>query len=371
MSNISDEDIDVGEYGAEYPLQISPQDQQLVAQTYQVTGGSQAQDILNISIEKHKGQVPRQMTEDPATQHGLPQKIQLSQLFKETKDHDEAGASNSISKDGSSNRPSQSDQRADYDYQETRGRNQQESLLNQNNPIRRGNGYDQTFQRIAMGQGSLAHTSKTIGQLGSSGQNSRSRKAKSQNAGRWSKLAGRAGPGVGESSGTEEDGGGGGERGQSKGSSTSERARYWNRIAGRQREAGEQVQGDYVKNPRLVVRGKNSNSMLQLGVNHRPNRIVDAGTYDQRPQWRRDPSLSERQLEHEDIRVGGDERTAGQREVNIMKEQNRAEEFDETQRKGRNQSRQRLKISNSATQTLKSQCSRCSAHSVEMNALND
>ena len=57
MSNISDEDIDVGEYGAEYPMQI-PQDQ-LTAQTYQVTGGNQAQDILNISIEKHKAQVPR------------------------------------------------------------------------------------------------------------------------------------------------------------------------------------------------------------------------------------------------------------------------------------------------------------------------
>lgn len=226
-----------------------------------------------------------------------------------------------------------------------------------------------------MGQGSLAHTSKTIGQIGGGAntQNSRSRKAKSHNAAGRRSAHARRGPGIGESSGTEEDGGAG-ERAQSKDSSTSERQRYWNRLAEKQRQGGMEAREDYLQNPRLVVKSKNSNSMLQLGVNYRPTRVVDQGAQNKRSLSRREPSLSERQLDHEDIRIVGDGDPIGEKnegEVNLVREQFRGEEFVETQRKNRVRSRSRRGMSNSGTQTLKSQCSRCSAHSAEMNVLND
>lgn len=108
--------------------------------------------------------------------------------------------------------------------------------------MRRGNGYEQTFQRIAMGAGSLAQTSKTIGQMGSiKNTNSRSRRANSNNADRLNANS-RQNVDSSEPDGGEDGRGSStptGERGPSNPTSTSERQLYWNRIAQKHKNTGE------------------------------------------------------------------------------------------------------------------------------------
>ena len=105
--------------------------------------------------------------------------------------------------------------------------------------------------------------------------------------------------------------------------------------------------------------GQRAASQHQEGQseNVRVNRIIHKNLSKQRMEER---SLSERQIDHGEIQI--------KRKGNGLNEL-KPDDFNQTERKN-NMGTSKNKLSHSGTQTLKSQCSQCSAQSQEIDHLN-